>query len=73
MSALTLRLPDSKYQRLKALAKSKGMSVNQLMNEMTTLMLAEFDLKTQFEIRAARGQHQAERGLALLEKAQKTE
>lgn len=73
MSALTLRLPDSKYQRLKELAKSKGMSVNQLMSEMTTLILAEFDLKTQFEIRAARGQHQAERGLALLAKAQKTE
>lgn len=73
MSALTLRLPESKYQRLKALAKSKGMSVNQLMNEMTTLILAEFDLKTQFEIRAARGQQQAERGLALLAKAQKAE
>jgi predicted DNA-binding protein len=69
MSALTLRLPDPKYQRLKALAKSKGVSVNQLLNEVTTLILAEFDLKTQFEIRVARGQDKAERGLDLLAKA----
>jgi predicted DNA-binding protein len=69
MSALTLRLPDPKYQRLKALAKSKGVSVNQLLNEVTTLILAEFDLKTQFEIRASRGQDKVERGLDLLAKA----
>lgn len=71
MSALTLRLPDPKYQRLKELAKSKGMSVNQLLNEVTTLILAEFDLKTQFEIRASRGQDKAERGLELLAKAKR--
>jgi predicted DNA-binding protein len=69
MSALTLRLPDHKYQRLKQLAKTKGVSVNYLLDEMTTLMLAEFDLKTQFEIRAQRGRNNQERGLALLEKA----
>jgi hypothetical protein len=73
MSALTLRLPDPKYQRLKALAKSKGVSVNQLLNEVTTLMLAEFDLKTQFEFRASRGQDKAERGLELLAKAESTD
>ncbi len=69
MSALTLRLPEQKHQRLKALAKSKGMSVNHLLDEVTTLILAEFDLKTQFEIRAQRGQGKAERGQALLTKA----
>ncbi len=69
MSALTLRLPDQKHQRLKALAKSKGMSVNHLLDEVTTLILAEFDLKTQFEIRAQRGQGKTERGLELLNKA----
>ena len=55
MSALTLRLPDQKHQRLKELARSKGMSVNHLLDEVTTLILAEFDLKTQFAIRAERG------------------
>ncbi len=69
MSALTLRLPEQKHQRLKALAKSKGMSVNHLLDEVTTLILAEFDLKTQFEIRAQRGQGKAERGQELLTKA----
>ncbi len=69
MGALTLRLPDHKHERLKELAKSKGMSVNHLLDEVTTLILAEFDLKTQFEIRAQRGQGKAERGLELLAKA----
>jgi hypothetical protein len=44
-------------------------SVNQLLNDATTLMLAEFDLKTQFDLRASRGQDKAERGLELLAKA----
>jgi predicted DNA-binding protein len=69
MGALTLRLPNHKHERLKELAKSKGMSVNHLLDEVTTLILAEFDLKTQFEIRAQRGQGKTERGLELLAKA----
>jgi predicted transcriptional regulator len=28
MTALTVRLPDEKYQRLKALARARGASVN---------------------------------------------
>ncbi len=69
MSVVTLRIPDAKHQRLKALAKNKGISVNHLLDEVTTLILAEFDLKTQFEIRAQRGQGKASRGLELLDKA----
>lgn len=69
MSALTLRLSDQKHQRLKALAKSKGVSVNNLLDEVTTLILAEFDLKTQFEVRAQRGRVKAGRGQELLAKA----
>ena len=69
MSALTLRLSDQKHQRLKALAKSKGVSVNHLLDEVTTLILAEFDLKTQFEVRAQRGQGTVGRGQELLAKA----
>ena len=69
MSALTLRLPEQKHQRLKELAKSKGMSVNHLLDEVTTLILAEFDLKTQFELRAQRALGKAERGQDLLDKA----
>jgi predicted HicB family RNase H-like nuclease len=40
MGALTLRLPNHKHERLKELAKSKGMSVNHLLDEVTTLILA---------------------------------
>lgn len=69
MSALTLRLPDDKHQRLRALAQSRGTSVNRLIDEMTTLMLAEFDAETRFQLRAERGVGKVELGSALLEKA----
>ena len=69
MTALTLRLPDEKHLRLKALARQRGTSVNRMIEEMTTLMLAEFDLETRFAARAARGRGKTERGLALLEQA----
>lgn len=69
MSALTLRLPDDKHERLRALAHSRGTSVNRLLDEVTTLMLAEFDAETRFRARALQGTEQTERGLALLDKA----
>lgn len=69
MAALTVRLPDEKHQRLKALAKSRGTPLNRLIDEMATLMLAEFDADTRFRIRAKRGSGKIERGLALLKKA----
>jgi len=67
--ALTVHLPDEKYRRLKALAQSRGTSVNRLIDEMATLMLAEFDAETRFRLRAERGEGQVERGLELLDKA----
>jgi predicted transcriptional regulator len=69
MSALTLRLPDDKHARLRALAQSRGTSVNRLLDEVTTLLLAEFDAETRFRLRAQRGAGKADRGLALLDKA----
>lgn len=69
MSALTLRLPDDKYQRLKELAQQRGQSVNRLLDEVTTLLLAEFDAETRFMLRATRGAGKKERGLELLAKA----
>lgn len=68
MTALTLRLPDEKHRRLKALAQSRGTPINRLLEEMTTLMLAEFDAETRFNVRAARGTGRDERGLELLKK-----
>jgi len=69
MSALTLRLPDDKHARLRALAQSRGTSVNRLLDEVTTLLLAEFDAETRFRLRAERGAGKAVRGLGLLDKA----
>lgn len=69
MTALTVRLPDDKYRRLKALAQARGMSVNRLVDEMATLMLAEFDAETRFGLRVQRGRERELEGLALLDKA----
>lgn len=70
MSALTVRLPDDKHRRLRALAESRGTTLNRLIDDMTTVMLAEFDAETRFKLRAARGVGKEARGLDLLDKAQ---
>jgi predicted transcriptional regulator len=69
MTALTVRLPDEKHRRLRAMAKSRGTPLNRMIDEMTTLMLTEFDAETRFKVRAGRGGGQEARGLALLDKA----
>ena len=66
MSALTIRMADEKYQRLKALSQHRKISVNRLIDEMTTQLLTEFDAETRFRLRAARGDGQTARGLELL-------
>ena len=69
MAALTVRLPDGKHRRLKALAASRGTPLNRLIDEMTTVMLAEFDAETRFRLRACEGADRKANGLALLDKA----
>ena len=69
MSALTVRLPDDKHQRLKELAKRRHTSLNRLIDEMTTQMLAEFDAEPRYLLRAKRGKGKAARGLEILAKA----
>lgn len=63
MTAVTLRLPSQKHQRLKQLAKRRGTTINRLLDVMTTLMLAEFDLETRYMIRVESGKGKVERGL----------
>ena len=72
MSAITLRLPDDKHQRLKILADQRGMSINQLLNEMATLLLADFDAETRLRLRVERVLFKTYRGLELLRKAMGT-
>lgn len=69
MSALIIRMPQDKRERLKQLARARSMSVNKLIDEVATILLAEFDAETRFRLRAARGAGKVRRGLALLEKA----
>jgi hypothetical protein len=72
MGALTLRLPEDEHNRLKVMARQRGTSVNRLIEEMTTLMLAQLDAESLFAIRAERGRGMTARGLALVEKAAET-
>ena len=65
MATLTIRMPDAKTERLKALAESRNISVNKLMEELATHAITAFDVEMRFRARAARGS--PERGLALLD------
>jgi len=66
MSAVTFRLPDNKYERLKELAKSQNISVNRLLDELTTIAISNYDSKTRFEARALKGD--IKKGLDILDK-----
>ncbi len=55
MSTLTIRLPDDTAERLRALAKARGLSVNKLMEELSTQAIASFDAETRFRAMALRG------------------
>ena len=66
MSTITLRMPDSKHERLKQYAKEQGVSLNKLFDELATVALAQFDAKTRFTMMAAKGD--TKRGMELLDK-----
>jgi predicted transcriptional regulator len=66
MSTLTIRLPDDKHERLKALAKANSISVSRLMDELATVALTNYDARVRFETRTARGN--TERAVALLDR-----
>ncbi len=66
MSTLTIRIPGGKHERLRNLAKARGISVNRLIDELATVALTEYDSETRFRAMAARGSKKE--GLALLSK-----
>jgi len=66
MSTVTLRIQDSKHERLKQYAKEQGISLNKLFDEFATVALAQFDAKTRFDLKAAKGD--IDKGLKLLDK-----
>jgi len=69
MSTITLRIPDSKHERLKQYAKDQGLSLNKLFDEFATVALAQFDAKVRFESRVKKGD--SKKALALLDKLDK--
>jgi predicted DNA-binding ribbon-helix-helix protein len=50
MSTLTIRLPDTKHERLKAFARTRGVSVNKLVEELATVALAQADAENRYLI-----------------------
>ncbi|MEM7588066.1 MAG: toxin-antitoxin system HicB family antitoxin [Acidobacteriota bacterium] len=66
MATVTVRLPDEKHERLKTMAKSYGLSLNKLFEELSTTALAEFDIETRFRVRAGGGS--VSRGLEILDR-----
>jgi predicted DNA-binding protein len=66
MATMTIRMPDSKHERLRRLAERQGISVNKLVEEWATVALAQHDAETRFRAMAARGS--VRRGLDLLDK-----
>ncbi len=66
MATLTVRMLDEKHTRLKVLAKHKQISINKLMEELSTIALTEFDSEVRFRALALSGNKQ--KGLALLDK-----
>ncbi len=66
MSTLTLRIEDTKYERLKKYAKSQEISLNKLFDEFATIALTQFDAKTRFDLMASQGDKK--KGLELFDK-----
>lgn len=71
MATLTIRLPDEKHERLRQLAERRNISMNKLIEELSTVALADFDAETRFRTRAALGS--PEKGLRLLDELDRSE
>ncbi len=66
MSTLTLRLTDEKHARLRELAALQGVSMNHLIDELTTAALAQHAAEQRFRRSANAGS--AQKGLKILAK-----
>lgn len=66
MTTLSIRLPDDMAERLKKIAKVRDISLNKLMFELSTQVLAEEEAKQHFLAAQLRGN--PKRALQLLDK-----
>ena len=69
MATLTVRIPDDKHGRLKALAQHRHVSVNKLIEELSTKAISEFDSEVRFRTLSMKGD--TTKGLGLLDKLDK--
>ena len=65
MSTLTIRLPDDTHDRMKEIARRCGISVDKLVEELSTIAIAQHEAETRFRALAARGSVEA--GLRVLD------
>jgi predicted transcriptional regulator len=63
MTTLTIRLPEDTSARLKQLAASRGVSLNKLIEELSTAALAAYDTETRFRMLAATAEREAALGI----------
>jgi len=69
VSCIRFKIPDDKHSRLKELAQHKHLSINKLIEELSTVAITEFDNESQFYALAANGN--VTKGLSLLDKIDK--
>lgn len=55
MSTLTIRLPEDTAERLKSLARSRGLSMNKLIEQLSAHALSAWDTENHFRAVAATG------------------
>jgi predicted transcriptional regulator len=70
MGTLTIRLPEDTHERLRGLAQHRKVSLNRLVEELSTAAIAEFDAETRFRARAALGS--PEEALRILDELDRT-
>ncbi len=57
MSTLSLRIPESIYERVKEFAKKDGISINQFIASAVSEKVSAFATKDYLEMRASRADH----------------
>ena len=55
MSVMTIRLPDDTAERLKSLARSRGVSVNKMIEDLSVRAITAWDTENSFRAMAAKG------------------
>jgi len=66
MGTLTIRLPDEKHEKLRRFSTRRKISINKLIEELSTIALTDFDAETRFRAPAALGSPRE--GLGLLDR-----